>query len=67
MLDPSWTDAASVVAVFVGPPALLFLYLIWREWRRGLREMSRWKAGAEAEAAEGFPPPDPPTTDSLPR
>jgi len=27
--------------------------------------MRRLKAEMEADAAEGFPPPDPPTTDSL--
>jgi hypothetical protein len=53
-------------AVFVAPPALTFLYLIWRELRKGGEVMSSWKAEAEAEAAEGFPPPDPPTTDSQP-
>jgi hypothetical protein len=48
------------------PPAGAFIYLIWREVRWGREVMSSWKAEAEAEAAEGFPPPGPPTTDKPP-
>jgi hypothetical protein len=54
----------SSVAVFVAPPALVFLYLIWREVRRVGRERRACQTEAETSAAEGFPPPDPPTTDS---
>jgi hypothetical protein len=36
--------------------------IIWREWRRLRREMEALRKEAEAEAAEGFPPPGPPTT-----
>jgi hypothetical protein len=51
-----------VIAVFVVPPASIFLYLCLREWLL----WKRWKRGMQAEkeasAAEGFPPPGPPTT-----
>jgi hypothetical protein len=64
-LESGLVDRALVIAVFVVPPASIFLYLclrewlLWKRWKRGL------KAEEEASAAEGFPPPDPPTTDSL--
>jgi hypothetical protein len=62
---PGVLDVLSSVAVFVAPPALVFLYLIWREVRRLGRERRACQTEAEATAAEGFPPPGPPTTDSL--
>jgi hypothetical protein len=55
-----------VELVFIAPPALTFLYLIWREVGRVRGEMSRWREEEEASAAEGFPPPGPPTTDQPP-
>ncbi len=48
-------------------PAAVFLTYVGREWRRSRGEMSSWKADAEADAADGFPPPGPPTPDSQPR
>jgi hypothetical protein len=53
-----------VIGCFVAPPATIFGFLILREVRR-LREAGRlFRLEAEASAAEGYPPPDPPTTDS---
>jgi len=64
-LQVSWFDVLYVLVVFWLPPSSFFTFLIWREVRRGREAMRRFKADAEASAAEGYPPPDPPTTDSL--
>jgi hypothetical protein len=55
----------TVLGVFWGPPATIFTYLILREVRKLRRAARAFKLDQEASAAEGFPPPDPPTTDSL--
>jgi hypothetical protein len=54
-------EVLEVLALFVGPPSILW---IWWSIRSIRRESRRWKEEEEASAAEGFPPPDPPTTDS---
>jgi len=63
---PEPADKALVLACFWLPTAVVFLYCTWREGRRLGRERRALQTLAEAEAAEGYPPPDPPTTDSLP-
>jgi hypothetical protein len=50
--------------VFIVPPSSIFLYLTLREWLLWLRWKREVGLEDEASAAEGFPPPDPPTTDS---
>jgi hypothetical protein len=57
-------DVLLALLAFLAPPAGIYLYLIGREVGRAREEMRRMKADREAEAAEGFPPPGPPTTDS---
>jgi hypothetical protein len=57
-------DVVLVILAFLAPPAGIYLYLIGREVGKARAEMRRFKEDQEADAAEGFPPPDPPTTDS---
>jgi hypothetical protein len=64
-LESTLVDRALVIGVFVVPPTSIFLYLCLREWLLWKRWKRRSQAEEEATAAEGFPPPDPPTTDSL--
>jgi len=52
-----------VVGIFLGAPAGIFTTLCWMEWRRLRRERREAQEEAETMAAEGFPPPGPPTTD----
>lgn len=54
-----------VLIVFWLPPSSLFTYLIWREVRKVRGEAAALKQEMRSTTAEGFPPPDPPTTDSL--
>jgi hypothetical protein len=63
-LQSGWLDIALVLGVFVGPPATIFGYLILREVRRLRLAASDLKTELRTTSAEGFPPPDPPTTDS---
>jgi len=65
-LAPSVVDAALAVLCFLGLPSGAFLYFILREMGRLRREREAVRLDAEAMAAEGYPPPDPPTTDSQP-
>jgi hypothetical protein len=51
-----------VLLVWIVPPAVILTILIGREWRRLRREREALRKEAEATAAEGFPPPGPPTT-----
>lgn len=63
---PEWVDWLLVLGAFWLPAAILWVYLSLREVRR-LREWRRRALEeAEASAAEGYPPPDPPTTDQPP-
>jgi hypothetical protein len=64
-LEPSWRDVLEAIALFLGFPAACFACYVLREWRRLRREREELLLDAEASAAEGFPPPGPPTTDSL--
>jgi hypothetical protein len=54
-----------VVLLFLWPPTTILLWMIVREIRETRRALRAFKLDAEASAAEGFPPPGPPTTDSL--
>jgi hypothetical protein len=57
-------DVAEVLAVFVAPPAFVFLCCIGREWRKVRGELQAQAREDRTSRAEGFPPPGPPTTDS---
>jgi len=59
-------DAALAALCFLGLPSGAFLYIILREMGRLRRERREAQEEAEAMAAEGYPPPGPPTTDSQP-
>jgi hypothetical protein len=61
----TYLDVALVLLLFWVPPAGVFITLALREIGRLRRERRKDQAEAEAMAAEGFPPPGPPTTDSL--
>jgi hypothetical protein len=61
VVPAGWRDVLEVLAVFLGPPSLLWIWWVVRSIRR---ERRRWREEEEASAAEGYPPPDPPTTDS---
>jgi len=54
------------LALFLGPPAATFIIASILTLRGEIREMRevrrRDQAEAEAMAAEGYPPPGPPTT-----
>jgi len=64
-LAPSIVDAAVALLCFLGLPSGAWIYLIGREWRRLREEREALRLDSEAMAAEGYPPPGPPTTDSL--
>jgi len=66
LVDATATDGVLALLCFLGLPSGAFLYLIIREIGRLRRERRACQTEAETSAAEGFPPPDPPTTDSLP-
>lgn len=59
----SFLDVLLVLLLFLWPPMTVWLWAVWRRVREARAEMRRFKADAEADAAEGFPPPGPPTTD----
>jgi hypothetical protein len=59
-------DVILVYGAFLLPSGAVFTYIILREWRRLRRERNRDRLEAEASAAEGYPPPDPPATDQPP-
>jgi hypothetical protein len=54
-----------VIGAFLLPPTGIYLYLVLREIVRSRRALEALKRDEEASAAEGYPPPGPPTTDSL--
>jgi hypothetical protein len=58
-------DTLLVMGAFLLPTGGVLLYIILREIGRLRRGRRASQALAEAEAAEGYPPPGPPTTDSL--
>lgn len=59
----TYLDVALVLLLFWVPPAGVFITLILREIGRLRRERRKDQTEAETMAAEGFPPPGPPTTD----
>jgi hypothetical protein len=61
---PDRYEIGAVIVCFLVPPAAVWITLAWREVRRLGRERRALQTEAETEAAEGFPPPGPPTTDS---
>lgn len=65
-LEVRWWDVAGVLVVFWLPGATIWMILGWRSYREFVVQRRLDQKEAEAIAAEGFPPPDPPTTDSLP-
>jgi hypothetical protein len=62
---PDALDAVLSLLCFLGLPSGAWLYIVLREIGRLRREREAHLLDAEAMAAEGFPPPGPPTTDSL--
>lgn len=58
-------DVVLACLLFVWPPSTVLLYFLWREVRGWVERRRQDQSEAEAIAAEGFPPPGPPTTDSL--
>jgi hypothetical protein len=63
--SPEARDVLLSLAAFTLPTTVIFLYCLGREWRRLRREREALLQEEEASAAEGYPPPGPPTTDSL--
>ncbi len=64
-LQPAVVDAALALLCFLALPSGAWLYFVLREIGRLRRERREAQTEAEAMAAEGYPPPGPPTTDSL--
>jgi hypothetical protein len=58
--QPEWRDILLVLAAFWLPPLGIYLVIVWRSWRR-------FKLSERSYRPEGYPPPDPPTTDSEPQ
>jgi hypothetical protein len=58
-------DVLLALLLFIWPPMTVWLTFALREVGRLRRERLEAQTDAEAMAAEGFPPPGPPTTDSL--
>jgi len=56
-------DYVLAIALFLGPIASAFLIEVWRVLLSPKGRRRRDQAEAEAMAAEGFPPPGPPTAD----
>jgi hypothetical protein len=59
----SYLDVLLALLLFAWPPMTIWIILGWRELKRLREERNRIRLDAEAMAAEGFPPPGPPTTD----
>jgi hypothetical protein len=62
----SYLDVLLALLLFIWPPTTVWLLMAWREVGRLRRERREAQTEAECMHAEGYPPPDPPTTDSLP-
>jgi hypothetical protein len=52
-------DVIIALALFLGPPTAGMLIWIWRSIRSARREMRDFKASAEADATDGYPPAEP--------
>lgn len=65
-LELRWWDVAGVLVVFWLPGATIWMILGWRAYRDFRRIRREHLLDAEASAAEGYPPPGPPTTDQPP-
>jgi hypothetical protein len=64
--EPLWPSLLLSLGLFWAPFQAFFGVAVLREFRRLREERRQAQAEAEAMAAEGFPPPDPPTTDIEP-
>jgi len=64
-LQVTWLDVVLVLLVFWLPAVGVYLTLILREVRKVRGEWRALKQELRTTSAEGFPPPGPPTTDSL--
>jgi hypothetical protein len=65
-LEATWRDVLWSLALFLGFPATAYGYFILRELVRLRRDLRAFRLDQECSAQEGYPPPDPPTTDSQP-
>jgi len=64
-LQVTWLDVGLVLLLFWVPPLTIWITLTLREVGRLRREWRALKLEMRTTSAEGFPPPGPPTTDSL--
>ena len=64
-MGPTWRDVLLAICVFWLPAAAIYMTLILREVRRLWGEWRALEQELRTTSAEGFPPPGPPTTDSL--
>jgi len=64
-LQVGYLDVLLVLLAFWLPAVAVYLTLILREVRRVKGEWRALKRELRTTSAEGFPPPDPPTTDSV--
>jgi hypothetical protein len=62
-----WVDVLLALLLFIWPPMTVWLTFALRELGRLRRQRNLDRLEAELMSAEGFPPPDPPTTDQPPR
>ena len=65
-LAPSVGDVLLALVAFWLPASGIFITLCLREWRRLRREVRDLKQEIGGYAADGYPPPGPPTTDQPP-
>jgi hypothetical protein len=61
-----WRTLVLALLVFWLPGAAIWMILGWRAYREFQKLRDLHRIDAEATAAEGYPPPDPPTTDHPP-
>ena len=64
-MEVTWLDVLLVLGVFLWPPLTVWITFALREVHRLRAEAAALKLELRTTSAEGFPPPDPPTTDSL--
>jgi len=63
--DPTAYDVLAVLLVFLAFLSPAITVILWKEVRVWKERRRRDQAEADALRTEGFPPPGPPTTDSL--